>query len=174
MKTPGFFFDGRIDLQSAETTWASFKTVFRERYRDIHTDQYQFTQLQTAKQRNDESIQEFADRCRTLVQRLITPEEVSVKRSFHQEQAERMLLASFIYGLAGQPGKQTRYVAPSTVQEALKIALLLEQEEKLEKLPGVFLIGHQGCHNGAEPQGRALVDQGVQTEAAKICYRWGK
>jgi hypothetical protein len=33
------FFDGRLGLQSAEPTWACFKTAFRERYQDIHTDQ---------------------------------------------------------------------------------------------------------------------------------------
>jgi protein involved in polysaccharide export with SLBB domain len=34
-----------------------------------------------------------------------------------------MLLASFISGIAGEPGKQMRYAAPCTVQEALRIAL---------------------------------------------------
>jgi hypothetical protein len=84
-----------------------------------------------------------------------------------------MLLASFIYGLAGQPGRQTRYVTLGTIQEALKIALLVEQAEKLEKHHGVFLIEQKAQigHKGAEPQGRALVDQAVQMEAATICYR---
>jgi hypothetical protein len=50
----------------------------------------------------------------------------------------------------------------------------------LEKRPGVFLIGqnahkgHRGCHNGVEPQGREMVDQAVQTEAATTCYRCGE
>jgi hypothetical protein len=45
----------------------------------------------------------------------------------------------------------------------------MEQAKKLEKRHGVFLIeqkaqmGHKGCHNRAEPQARALVDQAVQT-----------
>jgi hypothetical protein len=91
-----------------------------------------------------------------------------------------MLLASLINGIAGQPGKQTRYRAPNTVQEALKIALSVEQAEAVEERPGVFLIGRDahkgpiGGHTGVEPQGRKTVDQAVQTEVATICYRCGE
>jgi hypothetical protein len=104
----------------------------------VKTDHYHFTQLQAARQRNDESIQEFADRCRTLAQRLVPPEKDPVRRNLHQEQAERMLLASFISGLAGTTGRQARYASPCTVQEAMKIASSVEQAEKLETLQGIF------------------------------------
>jgi hypothetical protein len=77
------FFYGTIELHDAEI-WASFKAIFLERYRDVKIDHYHFTQLQTARQRNDESIQESADRCRTLAQRLVPPEEDPVRRNLHQ------------------------------------------------------------------------------------------
>jgi hypothetical protein len=93
-----------------------------------------------------------------------------------------MLLASFISGLAGEPGKQARYAAPCTVQEALRIAPTVEQAEKLEKRHGVFFVelgvkksylGHKGCRSGTEPQGHEKADQSTQTEAAVKCHRCG-
>jgi hypothetical protein len=95
------FFDGRIDLQCAESTWASFKTAFRERYRDIHTDQYHFTQLQTAKLRNDESIQEFADRCRTLAQRLLPPKKTPLSEVFIRSKQKGCYLPVLSMGWQG-------------------------------------------------------------------------
>jgi hypothetical protein len=77
-----------LELQKPKTTWASFKTIFLEHYHDVHTDQFHFTQLQTARQQNHESIQEFADRCRMLAQRLVPPEDDPVTQGYHQEQAE--------------------------------------------------------------------------------------
>jgi hypothetical protein len=91
-----------------------------------------------------------------------------------------MRLASLINGIAGQPGKQMRYRASNTVQEALKIALPVEQAEAVEERPGVFLVGRNvhkspiGGHIGAEPRDRKTVDQAVQTVTATICYRCGE
>jgi hypothetical protein len=93
-----------------------------------------------------------------------------------------MLLASFILGIAGEPGKQARYAALCTVQEALRIALTVEQAEKLEKRHGVFFVepgvkkpylGHKGCRSGTQPQGHKKADQGTQTEATVKCHRCG-
>jgi hypothetical protein len=55
------FYDGNLDLHNKKITWADFKATFQQRFRDTRTDQFHFTQLQTASQRKDESIQEFAD-----------------------------------------------------------------------------------------------------------------
>jgi hypothetical protein len=44
------FYDSMIELHNAEITWASFKTIFLQRYCDVRTDQYHFTQLQMARQ----------------------------------------------------------------------------------------------------------------------------
>jgi hypothetical protein len=104
-------YDGMLELHNTEITWASFKTIFLECYRDVRTDQYHFTHLQTTRQQNDESIQEFTVRCRTLAQCLVPLEEDSVKRNYHQEQAEHMLHASFISGLAGTPGRQAGFAS---------------------------------------------------------------
>ena len=41
-------------------------------------------------------------------------------------------MASFLTGLEGTPGKQTRYANPQTVEESLKIALSVQEAEKQE------------------------------------------
>jgi len=51
-----------------------------------------------------------------------------------------MLLASFTAGLFGTPGKQTRFAAPPNMQEALKIAISVEQAERLERRVGAFYV----------------------------------
>ena len=50
------------DLHKQGATWQLFKEALRQRYRDVHTDQYHFTKLQTARQGKNESPQQFADR----------------------------------------------------------------------------------------------------------------
>jgi hypothetical protein len=80
-----------------------------------------------------------------------------------------MLLASLISGIAGEPGKQTRYAAPSTVQEALTVEEA-ENLEKLEKHPGVFFV-----ETGVEKTyvGREKVDRSTKTEVTVTCHRCG-
>jgi hypothetical protein len=44
------FYQGCAELHEEDATWQRFKNAFRRRYEDVHTDQYHFTKLQTAKQ----------------------------------------------------------------------------------------------------------------------------
>jgi len=60
-----------LELHAEAMTWKKFKEVFRERFRDVHTDQYHFMRLQTAIQAQNEGPQVFADRCRALAQRYL-------------------------------------------------------------------------------------------------------
>ena len=62
--------------------------------------------LQTARQARNESPQEFADRCRTLSQKIVWKVDDPVVQRIHNENADRMLLASFVAGLTGVPGTQ--------------------------------------------------------------------
>ena len=43
------------ELHEQGATWQLFKEAFRQRYRDVHTDQYHFKKLQTARQGKNES-----------------------------------------------------------------------------------------------------------------------
>jgi len=64
------FYQGYTELHAEGTTWQSLKNAFRRRYEDVHTGQYHFTKLQTARQRKGQSPQEFADTCRGLAQNI--------------------------------------------------------------------------------------------------------
>jgi tRNA A37 N6-isopentenylltransferase MiaA len=60
----------------------------------------------------------------------------------HRENAERMLLASFVAGLTGVLGRQVRYAKPQTLKQALKIALSVQEAEKHEKFSRRFYTSY--------------------------------
>lgn len=47
----------------------------------------------------------------------------------NRENVERMLLASFIAGVTGVPGKQVRYANPRNIEQVLSIALSVQEAE---------------------------------------------
>ena len=64
------FYHGCVELHTKKTNWQTFKEEFTSRYKEVHTDQYHFTRLQTACQTKNEGPQEFPDRCRELTQKI--------------------------------------------------------------------------------------------------------
>jgi len=54
-------------------------------------------------------------------------------QKFHYDQAQRMLLSTFIAGLSGNLGRQVRFQMPSTVDLALLIAITVFEAEAQEK-----------------------------------------
>jgi len=119
-------------------TWPKFKTVFRNRYKDVHTNQYHSMKLQTARQAKDEDPQAFADRCRELAGKIICKVEDPEAQRIHNENSERMLLASFVTELTGNPGTQCRYANPQSMGQVLKIALSVQEAERQEKISESF------------------------------------
>jgi hypothetical protein len=132
------FYQGCTKLHEAGVTWQTFKVAFRHRYKDVHMDQYHFTRLQTARQRKNESPQEFADRCRTLAQKVMVKVDDPQIQHVHRENANCMLLASFVSGLEGVASCQTRFCNPQTLEDALKIVLSMQETEKLEQFNESF------------------------------------
>ena len=57
------FYSTCLELHADDTTWQKFRSVFKKRFINYHTDQYHFLKLQTARQLKSEGPQEFADRC---------------------------------------------------------------------------------------------------------------
>jgi hypothetical protein len=109
----------------------------------VRTDQFHFTQPQSAKQRKDESPQEFADRCRNLAYKTEPNVEDPVQQKWHYKQAERMLLASFTSGLGGEVGKFTRFNLPTNMSEALKIATTVNQAQIQNRRNESFYVDEQ-------------------------------
>jgi hypothetical protein len=132
------FYNGCSELHSQGADWQTFKKVFRERYRDTHTEQYHFMKLQTARQSRNETPLEFADRCRSLAQKIVKKVDDPAAQKIHTENAKRMLLGSFINGLINEPGKYVRISNPQTLDQALKIALSVQEAVKQEKYSESF------------------------------------
>ena len=82
-------------------TWDKFKAAFYQRLRDAHSDQFHFMELQTARQSKGESPREFADRCRAVANKVMCKVDDPAAQRIHRENAERMMLASFLAGLSG-------------------------------------------------------------------------
>jgi hypothetical protein len=75
-------------------------------------------QLQTARQKEGESLQEFADRCESLAQKTVVQVDESTLQKLHSEQEERNLLASFTSRLVGKPGRYVKYARPENLRFA--------------------------------------------------------
>jgi hypothetical protein len=44
------FYQSCAELHAQDASWKTFKDVFRQRYKDVRTDQYHYMRLQTARQ----------------------------------------------------------------------------------------------------------------------------
>ena len=142
-KTQQSFYNSNLELHAEGVTQEAFKVTFRDRFKDVRTDQYHFTRLQTARQQKNESTQDFADRCRNLAQKTMSKTNDPVAQRIHRENAERMCLASFTGGLVENIGRHVRIKKPQSMQEALTIALAVTEAERLEKTSEIFFANTQ-------------------------------
>jgi hypothetical protein len=132
------FYNTCWELHAEDATWDKFKKVFRERFRDVRTDQFHSTRLQTAKQGKKEGPQEFADRCRALAPKVMRPDDNPAVQKIHMENAEGMLLASFVAGLSGKIGKLTRVQNPRNLDQGLNTAHTIRKALRQEKNAETF------------------------------------
>ena len=160
-----------MELHGDQVTWAKFKSVFQHRFRDVHTDQYHFTQLHTARQDRDESSQEFADRCRGLSQKIVCKVDYTLAQRIHYENAERILLASLTAGLRGEVGKQVRFRTPSSMEEALRIAPSVDQAVKQERFNEVFYTRFNNSVNNATRQAQLSLGESRTARSADDSVR---
>ena len=104
----------------------------------MHSEQFHFMQLQTARQRKCESPREFPDRCRALANKDMCKVGDPAVQRIHRENADRMMLASFVSGLSGVVGTEVRYQAPRDIAQAVSLALAVQEAEKQEKFNETF------------------------------------
>ena len=111
--------------------------------------------MQNASQEKSESPEVFLDRLRKLCQRTIRSSCNPVEQAVINKEAERRLLASFINGLIGVPGRQVRTQMPDNIDKALNMAIIATNAKKEERVLGredrgtsakVFMVG--GNHVG--------------------------
>jgi len=160
------FYQGCTELHTRDASWNTFKEVFRKQYKDVHTDQYHYARLQMARKGKNESPQEFADRCRALAQRIKCQSDDPVAQGVHRENAERMLLASYVTGLIGVPGRQVRYASPVTVEEAIRIAVSVQEAERHEKFNNSFYARHDSRTYSDSDKSRHAVALRTASQAA--------
>jgi hypothetical protein len=138
------FYNASKKIQAPSVTWTIFKKTFQSTFRDVRTDQFHFNQLQMARQKKGETPQIFADRFRILAQRTVPQVGDPELQKLHYQQADRMLLASFTAGLAGTPGRQVSFSMPKNLEEALKVAITVDQAELQEWCDQAFYVDPEG------------------------------
>jgi len=126
------------ELHAADMTWDKFNDAFYQRFRDVHSVQFHFMQLQTAQQRKGESPREFADRCRALPNKVMCKVGDPAAQRIHRENADRMMLASFVSGFSGVVGTEVRYQAPRDIGQAVSLALAVQEAQKQQKFNKTF------------------------------------
>jgi hypothetical protein len=127
------FYTAQSDLRADDVTYTNFRTAFVNRFKDKHTDQYNCSRLQTASQEKNESPEVFLDRLRKLCQRTIRRSENAVEQAVINQEADRRMLAAFINGLIGTPGKHVRLQMPENIDKALNMAIVVTNAEREEK-----------------------------------------
>jgi hypothetical protein len=129
------FYATQMQLQADDISYEEFRTAFVNRFRDKQPDQYNYTRLQNASQEKNESPEMFLDRLRKLCQRAVQCSNNPIEQAVINREAERRLLAAFINGLIGLPGRQVRLQMPDTVDKALNMAIVATNAEQEERTP---------------------------------------
>ena len=106
------------------------------RFSDKHTEHYNYTRVQTASQEKNESPEMFLDRLRKWCQRTIQRSESAVEQTVINREADRRLLAAFINGLIGTPGKHVRLQMPDNIDKGLSMAIVATNAENGERALG--------------------------------------
>jgi hypothetical protein len=128
------FLHGREELVQDGCSYEVLKRALIERFSEKLPDQFYYTRLQEASQGRDESAEEFSDRCRKMCQKTIRRVPDEETQRVINEEAERRLLAAYINGLRGVTGQQVQYQMPSTMEQAVKLAVTVENVERLRQL----------------------------------------
>jgi hypothetical protein len=140
-------------LKADDVTYEAFQATFVKWFKDKHRDQYNYARLQNASQEKNESPEMYLDRLQKLCQQLIQGSNNPAEQAVINREADRRLLAAFIIGLRGVPGRQVRLQMPETVDKALNKAIVATNADKEERMllcedqgtsKQVFMVG--GSH----------------------------
>ena len=127
------FYSAQPQLQADNVTYEELRAAFVKRFKDKHTDHYHYARVQNASQEKDESPETFLGRLRKMCQRTIRSSDNPVEQAVINQEADKRLLAAFINGLKGEPGKQVRLHMPEAIDKALNMAIVATNAEKEEK-----------------------------------------
>jgi hypothetical protein len=125
---------------SIRVKWTEFKKLFVEEFKDSRTDKFLFTQLLSAHQGQHETVKDFADRVRNLARQVTPQTDKPEAQKLCNQQTDRMMVARFTYVLRGNPGTQTRFAMPSVMDDAVRIAVTVEQAESSKGKSETFYV----------------------------------
>jgi hypothetical protein len=128
------FYSAQLQLKLDDMTYEDFCTPFVNRFKDKHTDQYNYARLQNAVQEKNESPESFLDRLRKWCQRTIQISDKPVEQVVIDRDADRRLLATFINGLTGVPGRQVKLLMPDTIEKALNMAITATNADREDRM----------------------------------------
>jgi hypothetical protein len=135
--------------------------LFLERFKDSRTDQFLYTQLLSARQGQNETVRDFADRVRNLARHVTPQTDNPEAQKLCNQQTERMMVASFTNGLRGNPGIQTRFAMPSVMDNAVRIAVTVEQAESSKGTSETFYVDSTTkSHSNTEEKDRKKTNRG--------------
>jgi hypothetical protein len=112
------FYSTQPRLEEDGVDFAVFQAVSTERFRVKQTDQFNYVRLQNSPQGKEESPEAYLDRLRKLCHRTISKADTPEEQIVLNREAERRLLAAFIDGLRGAPGKHVRLQMPDAIDRA--------------------------------------------------------
>jgi hypothetical protein len=113
-------------------TYARLKECLIERFSEQFPLRYYYTQLQEAKQEDEESPSQFLDRIWAITAKRIRKSGNPVEQKILADEAKFRLLSAFIHGMKGEAGKQLRFSMPDTVEKALRISEIIYKAVEME------------------------------------------
>jgi hypothetical protein len=131
-------FNTTRDPQSTYLTRYAFKTAFQVCFRGSSSDQYNYAQLQTAKQNKGDWVQEFAEQVHGLAQKIRPRVTNPIAQNLRYENVDPIMLLAYNPGLTGTPGTQELFWLHSTLEAAIRIAIVVEQVELQERNGDAF------------------------------------
>jgi hypothetical protein len=135
------------EIRGREVSWADFKKALQQRFRDPRIDNFHFLQLVSVKQKMGESVLSFADRVRTLGRKITPTSDDPAVLKACSDQADRMVLATFSNGLGCNPGKHARYNLPTSQEDAIRVAVTVEQAEACHPKSDAFNLEEKAIEN---------------------------
>lgn len=123
------FLNSNAELKGVDITFKKLQEAFVERFRVKQLAQFHYVALQNAAQHKNESPEAFADRCKRLCTKTIRQVADAEQQKIINEEAERRMLAAYTNGLFGTVGQQVRYRMPSTMAEAIQLAVTVASVE---------------------------------------------
>lgn len=180
------YYRGESALGKA-TSWVEFKKVLSERFSDKIPSQFYAQQLSSIRQRPGETIEAFADRVRALTEKTVRKTANEEVNKALREEADLRALHAFVQGLTGVVGEQTKLKFPTSLREAITLAISIEhlnlsvssrtpvlppeREKKVFRTEVICYTCHEKGHISRDCKSRKAEAPVPNSRKPQVCYR---